>query len=381
LLDARLRTIDSRSNVMMSLSQTMGPFVFVAALVLTMGSSQAATLSNVEWQEDPEGGSASLVLAFDSAAPDFELRSDSRAVYLRIPGSASTTAVPDPVDIEQDEQGIRLTVQHQNPKVQSITVDGSSLVVSLLIGSDGDGLLGGYRLGVGDMLTVSVYRDEELSGDYPVSQDGMVRMPLVGAVKAAGLSESELTEKIRAILADFLVDPQVSVAVRDYQSQFVVVTGAVPSASRVTLRPGMSLKAVLSEAGIALPAGQKVHLTRAGGFGETIVLPALALDAPDAPLPRDGDVLTVQEPDYVFVGGEVRSPGRIEFTPGLTLQQVLAMAGGLTEWGARRDVRIQRGKNDETADVIVDLKKVEQRKVSDPTLMPGDLILVRRRLL
>jgi polysaccharide export outer membrane protein len=105
------------------------------------------------------------------------------------------------------------------------------------------------------------------------------------------------------------------------------------------------------------------------------------LDSSEAPLPRDGDVLTVKEPHVIFVSGEVRRPGKYFYSEGLTLQHALTLAEGLTEWASKKEVRIQRRDGEQTVDEVVNLKKVEDRKIPDPELRPGDLIIVRRRLL
>src|SRR5687767_2057307 len=83
-----------------------------------------------------------------------------------------------------------------------------------------------YTIGPGDVLKITVWGHEDLSKDYPVTLDGRVPFPLIGSVQAAGLTTSELAKRVRDLLEkDYLVNPQVIVAVRDYLSTKVHVMG------------------------------------------------------------------------------------------------------------------------------------------------------------
>src|SRR5688572_28479391 len=94
----------------------------------------------------------------------------------------------------------------------------------LLLQSDG----GNYSIGPDDVVNVVVIGQKEMTGEFPVDRDGMLVFPVLGKVKAAGLSAPELERKITTLLSDgILRRPQVSVAVREFRSQKVFVTGAV----------------------------------------------------------------------------------------------------------------------------------------------------------
>jgi protein involved in polysaccharide export with SLBB domain len=115
--------------------------------------------------------------------------------------------------------------------------------------------------------------------------------------------------------------------------------------------------------------------------GETSILDASALDSAGAPIPRDGDVLAVQQQNYVSIYGEVRHPNRLILTPGLTLLQSIAMAEGLTEWANKKKIQILRKTSDGTEQVTINLNAVESREAPDPPLKPEDVIIVGRRIL
>jgi polysaccharide export outer membrane protein len=110
-----------------------------------------------------------------------------------------------------------------------------------------------YKLGVGDQITVNVWRNPELSLAVPVRPDGMISMPLVGDTQAAGLSASELSTALQDKLVNFIRNPQVTVIVTDatstdYQRR-VRVTGAVEAPISVPHREGMTVLDLVLEAG------------------------------------------------------------------------------------------------------------------------------------
>ncbi|OGS18334.1 MAG: hypothetical protein A3J83_06560 [Elusimicrobia bacterium RIFOXYA2_FULL_40_6] len=92
------------------------------------------------------------------------------------------------------------------------------------------------------MIDVSVYQESDLSKTLRVSQDGYISYPLIGKVKLAGLSISE-AEKILADLLgkDYLVDPQVTVFVKEYHSNKVVVMGEVKNPGSYEFPQGREL--------------------------------------------------------------------------------------------------------------------------------------------
>jgi polysaccharide export outer membrane protein len=356
--------------------------VVVLGCLASFGA-QAATLTGIGWQGDAALGVENLVFTFDGELPEIETVVLSSGLDIRLPGTSFVGMAPDDVKLSLESDGIHIEIDRPGSRLGAFRIDGSRVVLRLAAPSSEDGFAAGYRLGVGDEITVSVYRDEDLTGDYVIGQDGAINLPLVGPVTAVGLTESTLVDRLQEVLSDYLVDPQVSVTIRAFGSQFVYVTGSVARATRVAVRPESSLKDVLSEAGVALIPGQEIKLSRrlADGDGRTFVLDTEDLDGTDAPLPRDGDVITVQEPDYIFIRGEVRRAGRFIYTPGLTLQHAITLAEGLTDWASKKEIRIHRRDGDEVAVQRFDLRKVEKLKIPDPVLQPGDLILVGRRTL
>ncbi len=110
-----------------------------------------------------------------------------------------------------------------------------------------------YEIGVGDVLTINVWRNPELSLTTPVRPDGNISLPLVGDVQAANTTASSLSSTLRKKLENYIRNPQVTVILSeslssDYQ-QRVRVTGAVENPLSLAYRDGMTVLDVVLEAG------------------------------------------------------------------------------------------------------------------------------------
>ena len=82
--------------------------------------------------------------------------------------------------------------------------------------------VGAYRIGVDDIVQVTVWRNPELGITVPVRPDGMISVPLVGDVRAGGRTPDEVAQDIQSKLADFVRDPQVAVIQRPAQPRIPV---------------------------------------------------------------------------------------------------------------------------------------------------------------
>ncbi len=110
-----------------------------------------------------------------------------------------------------------------------------------------------YRIGVGDTLSINVWRNEDLSVDVPVRPDGKVSVPLAGDVVVGNKTPEEVATDITERLATFIRDPYVTVIVTEmgsdqYRSR-VRVTGAVEEPLSLPYRQGMTVLDIVLEAG------------------------------------------------------------------------------------------------------------------------------------
>jgi len=250
-----------------------------------------------------------------------------------------------------------------------------------------------YRLGAGDVLEVIVFGNDELTRTTTVQTTGSISLELLGEVPVAGLTVSETKQKLTSLLArDFLVNPQVDVKIKEYQSQFVTVLGEVNSPGRKGLRGRTKLVDVLVDAGGFTPrASGEVSITRAEGTfdGGTRVLrlrfgsaSPSAIDQINMELTlRSGDVITALPKFYVTVEGEVTRPGRYVLDGDLTVTGAISTAGGLTRYG-KNDVQVRRvdAQTGKTTIIQVDLKDVRKGKKPDLPLLPNDVVTVPRRI-
>lgn len=87
---------------------------------------------------------------------------------------------------------------------------------------------GSYAIGPLDVVQITVYGVPELSGTTTVGHDGNLQLPLLGPTRAAGKTAVQLQQELAARLgADYLQNPQVYVAVTEFNSRYVIVTGAI----------------------------------------------------------------------------------------------------------------------------------------------------------
>lgn len=239
-----------------------------------------------------------------------------------------------------------------------------------------------YHVGIGDVLDIRLAnlptRESTL---FTVLKNGVLEYPLLnGPISVAGLTTEEiaklLSTEIRVIRA-----ARVSVTVRDYASHAVVVTGLVDSPGRKTLRrEAMPLYAVLAE---ALPRAEATVATIVrAGKSETV---ALDNEQSISTLVMSGDAIRVSGNaangnGFVYIGGDVTSPGEKEFRDGMTLTQALISAGGVPRSGkttvkvARRNASGFLTAND------YNVQSIQDGKTQDPLLQAGDRIEVTRGL-
>ncbi len=92
-----------------------------------------------------------------------------------------------------------------------------------------DAALQAYRLGPGDRLAITVYGEDKLGGQIAVDPEGAITLPLAGRIGAEGKTIAELTEAIRAALADgYLRNPSVAVQVFSFRPFFILGEVAKP---------------------------------------------------------------------------------------------------------------------------------------------------------
>lgn len=147
-----------------------------------------------------------------------------------------------------------------------------------------------YRLDAGDRLRILVYGQEGLTNSYAVDAGGAITMPLIGAVRARGLTPAELARSITTKLrARYIREPYVAAEVEAYRPFFIL--GEVAAPGQYPYVPNMTVESAVAIAGGFSPRAQKVtvDLTRTDQTGP------LRASVPLGTLLRPGDTVLVGE--------------------------------------------------------------------------------------
>lgn len=266
-----------------------------------------------------------------------------------------------------------------------------------------------YRLGPIDEIEINVFDVPEMNVTARIKESGFVALPLVGAVKAAGLTEVEFGEELKKRLATYIKHPELTVFVSHYGSQKVAVIGAVSKPGNYSLKKGTnSILELLSQAGgVTDTAGNLVSFVPAEYSGISAatdveararlsLASAVAHDNREGSIElyldhvmgtsggipleipvRGGDMIIIPEAGQVTVEGEVEKRGAYDLKRRTTLLGALAAAGGIS-YGAKVDeVEIIRDvPGDKKGRLIVDLEKIATGEQGDVRLRNGDLVRV-----
>jgi len=240
----------------------------------------------------------------------------------------------------------------------------------------------GYVIGPQDQLAITVYDEPNLTNRYRVDDGGFISFPLISRIAAAGLTITEFEDRLRATLANgYIRNPQVRVDVEQYRSRSVVVTGAVRAPQKLTMTGNsMTLLDALALAGSpTAEASNEVIVTRRPAKAATPDdVEEIRVNRRDLELGRsgrevvlrDGDIVNVPSAQRFYVDGQVRSPGPFVLDPGMTVQQAIALAGGLSERGSDRGIVVRRLIKGKMTDVDVKL---------DDKVQAGDTVVIRQR--
>ena len=257
-----------------------------------------------------------------------------------------------------------------------------------------------YVLGPDDQITIRVLEVDELDGKVArIDMRGDIDVPLLGRIKAAGLTVDQLETELTRQLERYVRQPRVTAIVSEYHSQPVSVLGAVNSPGVYNLTGPNTLVQVLSKAGgLRNDAGNAINITRRREMG-TIPLPSATMDRSgefstaevnlkgllDAKDPESNvilkptDVISVPKADLVYVVGAVHRSGGFVLSEreDMTVLQAVSMAEGLEKTSAAKDAKIiRRGTSNDRAEIPVNLAKILSGKSPDVPLLANDILFV-----
>ncbi len=153
-----------------------------------------------------------------------------------------------------------------------------------------------YRVGPRDVLEIQVYQVAELSGAHEVGDNGLITLPLIGAVQAGGSTVLDIQNDVRTRLGqDYLQNPQVTVTVKTYNSQRVTIDGAVEKPGVIPLTGQMTLlQAVATAGGLTEMASSELVVFRQIDGNKTMAsfdLDAVRTGRAQDPVLQSGDVV------------------------------------------------------------------------------------------
>lgn len=239
---------------------------------------------------------------------------------------------------------------------------------------------GALRMGVGDLVEVSVFGREELTTSTYVSEDGSISLPLIGSVAVIGLSPAEAARAIENALrrGEYLNDPRVTIRLEEFRSQQVSVLGQVGAPGRFPIQGRTTVFDVLAEAGGITEDGDNlVTVIRPSDTGiERFSIDLDRLDstdlAPSVFILQGGDSVFVSRARQFFIYGEVNEPDGYRLEPGMTLLEAISIGGGLTEKGSQSRVEIKRKLADGSYQTF--------SARLDDVIEPDDVIRVKERI-
>lgn len=236
-----------------------------------------------------------------------------------------------------------------------------------------------YRVGPNDVLDIRINDNTSESTLFTITSSGLLEHPMLAEpLQAGGLTTDEIGSRFEAELKRraLLDDPKVSVGVRDYASHTILVSGLVKdSGTKILRREAIPLYVVVADAQ-PLPEAARVTVLR-NESNQTFDID-LAESSEMNLLVRPGDVIALHPnvTQFLYIGGEVKSPGEKTYRRGLTLTQAIIAAGGVTP--KAKEARL--GRDDGKGFLVVTkfkLKDIESGKVQDPTVKPGDRITIK----
>jgi len=271
-----------------------------------------------------------------------------------------------------------------------------------------------YRIGARDVIEIHVEDAPELSITVPVNADGTFLMPYLKRVKAEGKTSEELARQIAdGLRGRYLKDPNVLVAVKQFNSRSIFVLGAVRNPGVYQIEGKVSLLRLISLAGgpiencgsIAFiiheskaaqnppaeqsgtPAPTAAPASTAPASDETDydvrtvniagMFKGIGIDDSKSYL-EPGDVVHIPKGDVFFVAGEVNAPGSFPLSDGTTIRQAIALSQGTTMNAALGKCVIFRqdpatGKRQE---INIDIGKVMKGSQDDIPILANDMVIV-----
>ncbi len=245
-----------------------------------------------------------------------------------------------------------------------------------------------YRIGPEDLLEIEAYNVEDLKKTVRVNSEGEIALPLVGIIKAGGMTTSELEKEIEKRLDRYVQETVVTVFIKEYRSQRISVVGAVnnPQIYAVTGQRYL-IDMLMTAGGLREDAGNICYVIRPGkGDSQRRGTETIVIDLNELLIQGNfnlnipvfaGDVINVPRGGVFFVDGAVKHPGVFNLTGKITLVQAIVMAQGTSADAVTSDIRIFRDNGNGERNVIkVDYDSIRKGESADIMIAENDIIIV-----
>jgi len=258
-----------------------------------------------------------------------------------------------------------------------------------------------YVLGPNDQILIRAPQAEEINEKpFRIDAEGNINLPIVGRVRAGGLTIQELEAELVRRLREFIREPQVIIIVTQFRSEPVFFVGAFRAPGIYPLQGRRTLVEMLASIGGLQPnASRHIKVTRRAEYG-AIPLPTAVEDserkistveiglgslrenvnpAEDIVL-EPYDVISVERAELLYINGEVNKIGGMELgeRDSISVLQALTQSGGFTRDANKSKARILRPIAGTTrrAVIDIDIKRILEGKDNDFPLLPNDLLYV-----
>jgi protein involved in polysaccharide export with SLBB domain len=234
-----------------------------------------------------------------------------------------------------------------------------------------------YVLGPGDEIDVQVYGDQELSRVTTIKPDGMIALPLINEVRAAGKTTTQLETDLVKMYSKYVKTPLVTVVVRQLRVDRIYLLGQVARPGDYQLRQNQNIFELLASAGGPTNRADLGKAVIIRGKTETVkvdLVEAFVKNQPPAVNLQDGDTIYIPETDRNIVAlGQVNKPGSYFLLEGQHISDLLAVTGGVTPKAGVTKAFLMR----DNQQMPVDLKKVLAGDVeANIALKAGDMLVV-----
>jgi polysaccharide export outer membrane protein len=257
-----------------------------------------------------------------------------------------------------------------------------------------------YTIGQGDMLSISVWGEKDLSLSVKVRPDGKITLPAIGEITAANTTPANLQTVLTNKLKGIVKNPIVTVIVTEITNNKVYIFGGGVNSGVYSLNQRTTLLQLLCQ------LEQQSPSTEASGAGRSSSIGVRDADLKNAYVQRNGEKVKqnfynlfihgqtsediVIEPNdaifipayidrNVYVMGAVVSPKSIEYREGLTVMEAILGAGGFTKFASPNDTIIYRKENNKEVTLKVKAKRLmsDGDLTQNVMLKPGDYIIVK----